>query len=160
MGALYQVLGQRRCQGIYNPINLSSDLSFLRNRLCAIKLCGCNFRNEVTKTSRVVPKGSIITLQERRAFLVFTRRYNHTTGMKSFPRVHKEEGKFNHFFINFAFKLMHGVLKEDVIVPHMIVHKDKLGHSPSRDHLFKRCYSKKNDTPNGDLTREVMVCIK
>ena len=55
---------------------------------------------------------------------------------------------------------MHGVLKEDVIVPHMIVHKDKLGHSPLRAHLFKRCYFEKNDTPNGNLIRKVMVCIK
>ena len=55
---------------------------------------------------------------------------------------------------------MHDVLKEDVIFSHMIVQKDKLGHPPSHAHMFEICYSKKDDTPNGDLTREVLVTIK
>ncbi|GMP70517.1 hypothetical protein CsSME_00029332 [Camellia sinensis var. sinensis] len=44
------------------------------------------------------------------------RKYNHTTGTKSFPRVRKEQ-------------------------------KNKLGHSPTRAHMFKVCYTKETGTP-------------
>ncbi|XP_028113515.1 uncharacterized protein LOC114311587 [Camellia sinensis] len=44
------------------------------------------------------------------------RKYNHTTGTKSFPRVRKEQ-------------------------------KNELGHSPTRAHMFKVCYTKETGTP-------------